>query len=93
MRYKLRCLVINVEKRSELLGDNLSVVVNTTLPSSKIKKKHLSCQIMRVREAIAAGFVRFGHVLSEQNIADIMTKPLGPCIFHRLAHPYEYRMQ
>jgi hypothetical protein len=91
MRYKLRCLGIKVEKRSELLGDNLSVVVNTTLPSSKIKKKHLSCQIMRVREAIAAGFVRFGHVRSEQNIADIMTKPLGPCIFHRLAHPYLFR--
>jgi len=91
MRYKLRCLGIQVEKRSELLGDNLSVVVNTTLPSSKIKKKHLSCQIMRVREAIAAGFVRFGHVRSEQNIADIMTKPLGPCIFHRLAHPYLFR--
>jgi hypothetical protein len=91
MRYKLRCLGIRVEKRSELLGDNLSVVVNTTLPSSKIKKKHLSCQIMRVREAIAAGFVRFGHVRSEQNIADIMTKPLGPHVFHRLAHPYLFR--
>jgi hypothetical protein len=91
MRYKLRCLGIPVEKRSELLGDNLSVVVNTTLPSSKIKKKHLSCQIMRVREAIAAGFVRFGHVRSEQNIADIMTKPLGPSVFHRLAHPYLFR--
>lgn len=56
MRYKLRCLGISVEQCSELLGDNLSVVVNTTLPSSKIKKKHLSCSIMRIREAIAAGF-------------------------------------
>jgi hypothetical protein len=46
---------------------------------------------MRVREAIAAGFVRFGHVRSEQNIADIMTKPLGPIIFHLLAHPYLFR--
>jgi hypothetical protein len=91
MRYKLRCLGIKVEKRSELLGDNLSVVVNTTLPSSKIKKKHLSCQIMRVCEAIAAGFVPFGHVRSEKNIADIMTKPLGPHVFHRLAHPYLFR--
>jgi hypothetical protein len=91
MRYKLRCLGIPVEKRSELLGDNLSVVVNTTLPSSKIKKKHLSCQIMRVREAIAAGFAWFRHIRSEQNIADIMTKPLGPSVFHRLAHPYLFR--
>jgi hypothetical protein len=61
MRYKLQCLGIKVEKRGELLGDNLSVVVNTTLPSLNIKKKHLSCRIIR-----------------EINIADIMTKPLGP---------------
>jgi hypothetical protein len=46
---------------------------------------------MRVWEAIAAGFVRFGHVRSEHNIADIMTKPLGPSVFHRLAHPYLFR--
>ena len=46
IRYKLRCLGIPVEQCSELLGDNLSVVINTTLPSSKIKNKHLSCQIV-----------------------------------------------
>ena len=78
MRYKLRCLGLPVERCSESIGDNLSVVVNTTLPSSKIKKKHLACSIMRVREAIAAGFVRFGHIRSELNIASIATKPLGP---------------
>ena len=91
IRYKLRCLGIPVEKCSELLGDNLSVVINTTLPSSKIKKKHLSCQIMRVREAVAAGFVRFGHIRSELNVADILTKPLPPLAFHRLAHPFLFR--
>lgn len=90
-RYKLRCLGLPVETRSELYGDNLSVVVNTTLPSSKIKKKHLSCSIMRVREAVAAGYIRFGHIRSETNIADIATKPLGPNAFHRLAHPYLFR--
>ena len=54
-RYKLQCLGLAVERYSELYGDNLSVVVNTTLPSSKIKKKYLSCSIMRVREAVATG--------------------------------------
>ena len=91
MRYKLRCLGINVERRSVLLGDNLSVVVNTTLPSSKIKKKHLSCSIARIREAVAAGFVRFGHIRSELNVSDIATKPLGPLAFHRIAHPFLFR--
>ena len=43
MRYKLRMLGIPVEGSSLLLGDNMSVVVNTTIPSSPIKKKHLAC--------------------------------------------------
>ena len=73
MRYKLRCIGLQVEHTSEVYGDNLSVVVNTTLPSSKIKKKHLSCQIMRVCEAIVAGFVRFGFICSEFNILDILS--------------------
>ena len=46
---------------------------------------------MRVREAIASGFVRFGHIRSELNIADIATKPLGPHTFHRIAHPFLFR--
>ena len=46
---------------------------------------------MRVQEAVAAGFVRFGHIRSELNIADIATKPLGPLAFHRIAHPYLFR--
>ena len=55
MRYKLRCLGIPVERCSELLGDNLSCIINTTVLSSKVKKKHLSCYIMHVYKALAAG--------------------------------------
>ena len=91
MRYKLPCLGLPVEHRNDMIGDNLSVVVNTTLPSSKTKKKHLICSIMRVREAVAAGFVRFGHICSELNIADIAIKPFGPHAFHQIAHPYLFR--
>lgn len=69
MRYKLRCLRIPVEQCSKLLGDNLSCVINTTLPSSKIQKKHLSCQIMRVCEVVAAEFVHFGYGCSKLNVA------------------------
>ena len=38
MRYKLRCLGLNVERRSVLLGDNLSVVVNTTYLPQKSRR-------------------------------------------------------
>ena len=43
MRYKLRMLGVKMEHQTQLLGDNLSVVLNTTIPSSNLKKKHLSC--------------------------------------------------
>ena len=39
-------------------------------------------------KAVAAGFVLFGHICSELNIADIATKALGTHAFHRIAHPY-----
>ncbi len=59
-----------------LLGDNMSVVLNTTIPSSQLKKKHLSCSYIRIRECKAARIVRFAHISSEENVADILTKPL-----------------
>ena len=46
MRYKLRCIGLPLERSSTLIGDNKSVILNTTSPASKIKKKHLSCQLM-----------------------------------------------
>ena len=48
IRYKLRCLGLQIERSSTLVGDNQSVILNTTSPASKVKKKHLSCQIMQV---------------------------------------------
>ena len=54
----------------------MSVILNTTIPSSMLKKKHLGCSYHRVREAIAAEIVTFSHVTSENNFADILTKPL-----------------
>ena len=57
----------------------MSVVVNTTIPSSNLKKKHQACNYHRVREAIASRiltFVTFGNIDSERNVADICTKPL-----------------
>ena len=40
-------------------------------------KKHLACNYHRVREAIAGGFITFGHIDTKLNIADMCTKPLS----------------
>ena len=92
MRYKLRMLGVKLEPQTLLIGDNMSVVLNTTIPSSSLKKKHLSCSYHRVREAIAGDFVHFGHIGSEVNLADVNTKPLGTSPFHTLIDPYLFRV-
>ena len=76
-RYMLRMLGVPVHGPSLLLGDNKSVVLNTTVPSSMLKKKHLACNYHRVREAVAARIVTFVHIPTDENLADLMTKPLG----------------
>ena len=92
MRYKLRMLGVVMEDRTMLVGDNMSVILNTTIPSSSLKKKHLGCSYHRIREAIAGDFVDYGHIASERNLADVCTKPLGNNAHHRLIDPYLFRI-
>ena len=64
LRYKLHIVGMDVEKCSTLLGDNNSVIVNTQLPLSSIKKKPNSVAFHKAREAVAAGYARTGHIAS-----------------------------
>ena len=84
-------LGVPVEAQSCLVGDNMAVVVNTTLPSSALKTKHQACNYHRVREAVAAGFVRFGYINSTANLVDIYMKPLYKGAFQRLLSDYMFR--
>ena len=61
-----------------LLGDNLTLVLNNTVPSSRLKKKNNSIAYHRVREACAAGIVQFTHIPSTENYADVLTKLSEP---------------
>jgi hypothetical protein len=76
LRYKLRMLGVPVTEPTLMLGDNMSVILNTTIPSSQLKKKHNAIAYHRVREAIAGKIVKFVHIKSTENIADVLTKPL-----------------
>jgi len=82
IRYKMRMLGILLEDTSVLVGDNMAVVINTTLPSSALKKKHQACNYHRVCEAIAAGYI---------SLVTICTKPLGTMQFHALIVQYMFR--
>ena len=79
LRYKLRMLGIPINGPTTMFGDNESVVTSAVKPESQLKKKHNAIAFHRVREAIAARFIRFSHIAGEFNLADILSKPVpGP---------------
>ena len=92
LRYQLRIHGVPIEGPVMMYGDNMYVVLNTTVPSSVLKKKHLSCSYHRVREAIAARILTFRHIRSKENYADVMTKPLGFQNFYNLVKPCLFRV-
>ncbi len=90
LRYKLRMMGIAYERSSVILCDNQACVYNTKLPSSSLKKKHNAVAYHKCREAVAAGIVKCGFIRSEENIADILTKPKGPADVYRLTREVLY---
>ena len=91
--YTLQMIGVPIDGSVLMLGDNnlKSVVLNTTIPSSALKKKHNAIAYHRVREAIAARVIRFCYVETEKNLADVLTKPLDNATFHRLVKPILFR--
>ena len=86
--YTLRMLGAPLDGPALMLGATTTVVVlNCTMPSSVLKKKHNACSYHRVREAIAAGIIKFSHIPSEDNYADLLTKALPNATFHQLLKP------
>ena len=53
LRYKLRMMGIPVEGPAHIHGDNQSVLANTTIPDSTLKKKSQSIACHFVREGVA----------------------------------------
>lgn len=91
IRYKLRMLGVPVITPTVMKGDNMAVVLNTTVPSSQLKKKHNAIAYHRVREAVAAGVVQFVHIPTGDNFADCLTKPLSIPQFQRTVLPVLFR--
>jgi hypothetical protein len=59
VRYMLRSLGVSLDGPALMIGDNISVVLNTTVPSSVLKKKHNAIAYHCVREAIVARIMMF----------------------------------
>ena len=87
----MQMLGVPLDGLALMLGDNNSVVLKTTMPNSVLKKKHSACSYHRVCEAVAAKIVKFTHIPSESNYADILTKALPSGAFHDLVKPLLFR--
>ena len=76
LRYKLRMMGIPVNGPAYVEGDNQSVLANTTIPDSALKKKSQSIAYHFVREGVARDKWRTAYVNTHLNKADLLTKPL-----------------
>lgn len=74
IRYKLRMMGIALVGHAHLRVDNMSVVKNTSIPESQLKKKSNAIAYHFVREAVAAGIAKIGYETSKTNLADLLTK-------------------
>jgi hypothetical protein len=85
-RYRLRMMGIPIQGSSVLLCDNRSSVLNVSLPSSTLKKRHNAIAYHRVREAVAANIISVYHIDGKDNVSDIMTKAVDGSTFKRHTH-------
>jgi hypothetical protein len=77
LRYKLRMMGIEVDEPAFIFGDNKSVLCNTTAPESTLKKKSNAIAFDFVREGVARDEWRTAYVNTDENVADLLTKPLS----------------
>jgi hypothetical protein len=89
-RYMLRMLGVPIEGPSYMFGDNLAVVSSSTIPEYNLKKRHNAIAYHRVREAVAAGIIKYIHIDRKQNPADVLTKFLPCTSWYPLMKPLIY---
>jgi hypothetical protein len=92
IRYMLWLLEVALDGPALMLGDKMSIVLNTTVPSSVLKKKNNAIAYHRVREAIEERIMRFVYINSEENVSDVLTKSLSNEKFHYLIKRWSFRV-
>jgi hypothetical protein len=67
---------VPIDGPANVFRDNNGVVKNTTIPESKLAKKHNAINYHVIREAVAAKILRVGKEDGMTNLADLFTKVL-----------------
>ena len=76
LRYRLHMLGVPIEGPSWLFGDNKAVVTSSKIPHSSLNKRWNAISYHKVQGAVAGGFIRFEHISTDQNPANILTKSI-----------------
>ena len=75
LRFKLRIMGIPCTEPAYIYGYNQSVIANTTMPHSVLKKKSNSITFHFVKEVSVKDEWRTDYINTNENPADMMTKP------------------
>ena len=76
LRYKFRMIGIPFSDPCFAYGDNKSLLYNTTLPESTLKKKINSIAYHAVREGVVTVEWLTGYEPTDKNVSDLLTKPV-----------------
>ena len=77
LKYKLQMMGIPCDEPAYIEADNRSVLANTTIPDSTLKKKSQSIAYHMVREGAARDEWRTIYINTHDNEADLLTKQLA----------------
>ena len=72
--YKLQMMGVPIEGYRHICVDNMSVVNNTSVPESVLKKESNSIAYHYVRSKCAQDILRIAYENTKTNLADILTK-------------------
>lgn len=76
-------LQVHVAGKTVLWGDNSSTLAVSANPILHSKFKHVELDIFFVCEKVAIGKLIVGYVLAQDQVADVLTKPLLARFFNR----------
>ena len=83
----LKAMIRDLKKKSvtlEIICDNQSAIgIGNSAELNKGRTKHIEVREMYIKEAIQKGIVKLVWVPSQENVADIMTKPLAYPLFSK----------
>jgi len=84
LRYKLRMMGVPIDGPCNVKADNMSVVMNSSVSESQLKKKSNSIAYHCIREKVATGIVVINYEPTTSNVADMLTKTQSSLVQERL---------